>query len=78
MAQSDTDVEGEIDYANGLKEAGLFFGGLALMFIGLLLSLMVVTAIIGIPMIVAGYAMYKSSAIKKQNETGMKIDYREE
>ncbi|MDY6764082.1 MAG: DUF5362 family protein [Halobacteria archaeon] len=59
------------------KEAGLYFGGLFLMFIGILVSLTIVGVIIGGPLVVVGYAVYKSSSIAKETPEGIKVDYRE-
>lgn len=71
------DGDSESEEHSFLKEAGLFFVGLALIFLGLIISFGVITAIIGVPMMVAGYAMYKSSRLSRSHKP-LKIDYREQ
>lgn len=69
--------EPEREFQGFVKEVVLFFGGLLLIFLGLIISFGVITAIIGVPMMVAGYAMYKSSRLSGGEEP-LRIDYREE
>ncbi|MFB6284556.1 MAG: hypothetical protein ABEK59_11635 [Halobacteria archaeon] len=72
------DVRAKIERNKPLiKELLLFIGGLLIMFTGFILVLGVVTAIIGIPLILLGFMMYKASAFGSESG-GAKIDYREE
>ncbi|MDY6780060.1 MAG: hypothetical protein SV760_05875 [Halobacteria archaeon] len=70
-------AEEEGGYGHFLKEVTLFFGGLFLIFLGLLVSAGILTAVIGVPMAVVGYMMYRSSNLAKESDKKMKIDYRD-
>lgn len=58
-------------------ELARFVGGLVLIALGLIVSFGVITALIGVPMMVAGYALYRSSVLSGRHEQGVRMDYRE-
>lgn len=54
-----------------------FVGGLVLIALGMMVSIGVITAVIGVPMMIAGYALYRSSPLSGHRERSVKMDYRQ-
>ncbi len=73
---TDTDEEKQ-EFTEFLEQVARFFGGLLLILIGFFISIPIITAIIGIPIIIAGYALYRSSNLSTDNDKGSRFDYRE-
>ncbi|XGI84490.1 DUF5362 family protein [Halorutilales archaeon Cl-col2-1] len=72
MSQNSEDEDSSSPYSETAK----YFGGLVLLFLGVLVSITVVGIVIGIPMMIAGYAIYKSSSLAEESGES-RIDYRE-
>lgn len=77
MSSETRGKEEKTEEVNPYRELALYFGGLFLMFLGFIISLTVVGIIFGLPMLIAGYAIYKSSELARETEEGVKMDYRE-